>query len=109
MRYNILSTMHFLTSLLSHIDTSTNSRGTTRVICSLMSIRLCVAQRVSSTVRCLVFSLEDLILGLLVGYTGYFGPYSQDFIKACLAAGVGETHDLNTHKGTLGVTKVGST
>ncbi|KAI0687739.1 GMC oxidoreductase [Cytidiella melzeri] len=41
-----------------------------------------------------------------VGYGGYCGPYTNDFIKACRAAGVAHSHDVNTHRGTLGVTKV---
>ncbi|KAI0342707.1 GMC oxidoreductase [Trametopsis cervina] len=41
-----------------------------------------------------------------VGYGGYFGPYAKDFVDSCVAGGLAHSHDVNTHKGTLGVTRV---
>ncbi|KAI0783981.1 GMC oxidoreductase [Irpex lacteus] len=41
-----------------------------------------------------------------IGYNSYFGPYTKDFLKASRAVGIAHSHDVNTHKGTLGVTKV---
>ena len=43
---------------------------------------------------------------VVVGYHGYYGAYTKDFIEASLAVGIAQSHDVNTHKGTLGVTKV---
>ncbi|EKM57285.1 uncharacterized protein PHACADRAFT_254976 [Phanerochaete carnosa HHB-10118-sp] len=40
------------------------------------------------------------------GYHGHFAPSSKAFIKASLNAGIAHSHDVNTHKGTLGVTKI---
>ncbi|KAI0091018.1 GMC oxidoreductase [Irpex rosettiformis] len=39
------------------------------------------------------------------GHHSYFGPYTKDFLKASRAAGIEHSDDVNTHKGTLGVTK----
>ena len=41
-----------------------------------------------------------------VGYHGHFGTSTAAFIEASKNAGVAHSHDVNTHKGTLGVTKV---
>lgn len=41
-----------------------------------------------------------------VGYHTHFSNPSLKFIEACKAAGVAHSHDVNTHQGTLGVTKV---
>lgn len=43
---------------------------------------------------------------VVVGYHGYFGPCTRDFIKSCITAGLEHKHDVNTPKGLLGVTKV---
>ncbi|KAI0091167.1 alcohol oxidase [Irpex rosettiformis] len=40
-----------------------------------------------------------------VGYRGHFGSYTKDFIDASSAVGIAHNNDINTHKGTLGVTK----
>jgi len=44
----------------------------------------------------------------LAGYFGHFSYITQQFIRACEAVGIPASSDVNTSKGTLGVTKVTS-
>jgi len=43
---------------------------------------------------------------LLAGYFGHYSYITQRFIRACEAVGIPASSDVNTSKGTLGVTKV---
>lgn len=40
------------------------------------------------------------------GYHGHFAQCTKAFIDASRNAGIAHSHDVNTHKGTLGVTKI---
>ncbi|KAI8980017.1 GMC oxidoreductase [Trametes punicea] len=40
-----------------------------------------------------------------VGFFGYASPGTRKFIEACTKIGIPATPDVNTHKGTIGVTK----
>ncbi|GJE96200.1 GMC oxidoreductase [Phanerochaete sordida] len=40
------------------------------------------------------------------GYHGHFAECSKAFVEASQNAGIAHSHDVNTHKGTLGVTKI---
>ncbi|KAF7791728.1 hypothetical protein EIP86_002752 [Pleurotus ostreatoroseus] len=41
-----------------------------------------------------------------IGYHGHCSQPTAIFIEACKAAGIAHSHDINTHKGTMGVTKI---
>jgi hypothetical protein len=41
-----------------------------------------------------------------VGYSSHYTPTSAMFVDSCLENGIPCAGDLNTHKGTLGTTRV---
>ena len=51
-------------------------------------------------------SLRTLNIRHLAGYFGHNSYITQQFIRACETAGIPVSPDVNTSKGTLGVTKV---
>lgn len=55
---------------------------------------------------CLILFNHLLIDDFAVGYYGFFSEGSKKFIKACGKLGIHNPPDINTHKGTLGVSKV---
>ncbi|KAI0076020.1 GMC oxidoreductase [Panus rudis PR-1116 ss-1] len=40
------------------------------------------------------------------GYFGNFSKICQDFMKACVTTGIPHIHDVNTHQGTIGVSRM---
>ena len=52
------------------------------------------------------FSGKFINVRPLAGYFGHNSYITQQFIRACEAVGIPAVPDVNTSKGTLGVTKV---
>ena len=47
-----------------------------------------------------------LLISVIAGFHGHFSKCTADFIKSTSNVGIPHSHDVNTHKGTMGVTKV---